>query len=310
MIGSSATLTFAIIVPTYNEADDIGATCESLLRLAPAPDEIIFVDGASTDGTPDIIRQYLRQPSVRLIVEGSKRGPATARNVGIEAARSDVVVFADADVYLPTDFLARIARHYEQGADSVAVEMEVANRDNVYGRYTQALHEYLYRGDESLGFSQAFSCRRAAALAAGLFPEGLPGAEDFEFGRRLATQTTSRVVDRSIVVRHLVPETLAGFWRQWVWRGASLPQLRHQVHHLGRPMVVAERLAASGVSLLLLLTIVAPLGRALALTSRTGRRWADLPTVLTLSIIQLVAHRIGEWKGVFQLYRARPSNAR
>jgi len=303
--------TFAVIVPTYNEADDIGATCESLLRLAPAPDEIIFVDGASTDGTPDIIRQHLTRPSVRLIVEGARRGPATARNVGVEAARSDVVVFADADVYLPPDFLARIARHYEQGADSVAVEMEVANRDNVYGRYTQALHEYLYRGDESLTFSQAFSCRRAVALAAGLFPEGLPGAEDFEFGRRLATQTTRRVVDRSIVVRHLVPGTLAGFWRQWEWRGAAFPMLRHWVHHVRRPVLIAERAATAGVSLLLLLTVVAPLRQAMTLSTRTGRRWTDLPAFLALSVVQQLASRTGECKGLARLYTLpRPSNAR
>jgi glycosyltransferase involved in cell wall biosynthesis len=300
--------TFAIIVPTYNEAADIGTTCEALLDLAPPPDEIIFVDGASTDGTADVIRRHLIRPSMRVIVEDAKRGPATARNVGVAAAVSAVVVFVDGDVRLPTDFLARLSHHYQQGADSVAVEMEVPNTDSAFGRYAQAVHEHSY-SEGPLLFSQAFSCRRGVALDAGLFPLDLPGAEDFEFGRRLARQTNRQVVDRTIVVRHLMPATMRGFWHQWRWRGASLPILRYRIHRAARLRIVAERAAAALWSLLLLVTVVPTVGYAAALSSRSMRRWTDFPRFLVLVVIQRLAHRVGEWKGVYQLY-ASPPDAR
>jgi glycosyltransferase involved in cell wall biosynthesis len=300
--------TFAIIVPTYNEAADIGATCEALLALAPPPDEIIFVDGASTDGTADIIRRHLIRPSMRVIVEDAKRGPATARNVGVAAATSEVVVFVDGDVRLPTNFLGRLSTHYQQGADTVAVEMDVPNIQSVFGRYAKAVHEHSY-GSGPLLFSQAFSCRRRVALDAGLFPVDLPGAEDFEFGRRLARQTNRQVVDRTIVVNHLMPATMRGFWHMWRWRGASLPILRYRVHRAARLRIVAERAAAAIWSLLLLMTIVPTVGYAAALSSRSMHRWIDFPRFLALVIIQRLAHRVGEWKGVYRLFAA-PSDAR
>jgi glycosyltransferase involved in cell wall biosynthesis len=241
--------TFAIIVPTYNEAGDIADTCRTLSDLEPAPDEIIIVDGASTDGTPDVVRRHLVHP-MRLIVEPVRTGPATARNVGIAAATSDVVVFVDADVHVPPDFLGRLAPHYADGADSVAVEMLVANRETVYGRYTQASHEYEHGPGRPVHFTQAFSCRRTVAIAAGMFPEGLPGAEDFEFGRRLSRTTNRQVVDRAIVVEHRIPDTLKGFWGQWEWRGKSFPILRHRIHGVSRLSLLAERTAAAAVWIL------------------------------------------------------------
>jgi hypothetical protein len=44
--------------------------------------------------------------------------------------------------------------------------------------------------------------------------------------------------------------------------------------------------------------------RAAALTPLSARGWFDLPHFLGLSILQLVAQRIGEWKGMFRLYVA------
>ena len=50
--------------------------------------------------------------------------------------------------------------------------------------------------------------------------------------------------------------------------------------------------------------------RAALLTPLSTRGWSDLPPFLGLSILQLVAQRIGEWKGMLRLYASRPSNAR
>jgi glycosyltransferase involved in cell wall biosynthesis len=304
-------LTFAVVVPVYNEATDIGATCEALLALDPRPHEIVFVDDASTDDTPNVIRRHLIRPSIRLIVQGANRGPAAARNAGIRATASDIIVFVDADVLLPQDFLARLSRHYEQGADSVAVEAAVATSDAAYERFFQAQHHYLYGGEREVGWSQAFSCRRPLAVRAGLFTEALPvpGGEDGEFVDRLAACTTRLVTDKTIVVHHVSPNTMGDFWRQWQGRGVAVPFLRRRVHHITWPWLIAERLAAAAWSALLVVTVVPMIRRAVLLTPLSARGWSDLPSFLGLSVLQLLAQRTGEWIGMCRLYASGPFDA-
>ena len=302
--------TFTIIVPTYNEAADIGATCDALLALAPQPDEIIFVDDASSDDTRGVIGRYLVRPSMHVIAEQTNRGVATTRNVGARIATSDVIVFLNADVRLPSDFLFRLAPHYERGADYVAVESSVINTDTVFGRFLEAQHQHLHGATPQLGWTEGFSCRRALALQAGLFPEALPGAggEDGEFLRRLSALTSRGITDRTIVVPHVVPSTMADFWHQWTSRGVAVPFLRHHVHLLTWLRLIAERVAAACWSLLLGLLVFPVIIRAISLTRRS-HRWSDFPSFVALSVIQQAAHRSGEWRGLRRLYLAATAPA-
>lgn len=310
--GAARRLTFTIIIPTYNEAADIGSTCDALLKVTPEPEEIIFVDDASSDDTTSIIRRHWTRPSMQLIAQPSNRGVATARNIGALAARGDVIVFLNADVRLPSDFLLRLSRHYEQGADYVAVDSEVINTDSVYGRFLQAQHEHFYGSDKPVGWTEGFSCRRALALQAGLFAEVMPGAggEDGEFVERLARLTSRGVTDKTIVVPHITPSTMGDFWRQWQSRGVAVSFLRHRVHHVPWPMVIMERVAAGLWSLLLGLLAVPAVSRAVVLAGRSERRWSDVPSFVALSILQQLAHRVGEWKGMLRLYAGHTADAR
>ena len=310
--GTETTPTFTIIVSAYNESRDIDSTCEALLQLSPQP-EVLFVDDASTDNTADIIRRYLVRPSMRLIRQRTNRGVGATRNVGTKAATSDIVVFLDADVRLPSDFLRRLSRHYEQGADYVVVESAVANIASTYARFFQAQHQYLFGGNQPVGFSQGFSCRRSLALSVGLFTETVPGAgggEDGEFARRLSMKTNRGVVDKTIVVGHVVPDTMRLFWNQWEGRGVAVPFFRRGVHHAKWPLLVVERLAAALWSFLLVIVIVPVARNAVALASRSERRWSDLPSFLALTVLQVLASRFGEWKGMCRLYLSRAANAR
>jgi glycosyltransferase involved in cell wall biosynthesis len=302
--------TFTVIVPAYNESHDIGPTCEALLQLTPEP-EIIFVDDASTDDTVAVLQQYLQRPNVKLIRQPVNRGQGAARNVAVRAATGEAIIFVDADVLVPPDLLQRLARHYEQGADYVAVEAAVANTDTVYGRFFQAQHDFLYGGDKPVGWSQAFSCRRTLALQVGLFTELVPAVgEDGEFVQRLQRASTKGVIDKTIVVYHAVPGTRREFWRQWEGRGLALPLFRRRVERTSPLRLVAERLAGSAWSAVLIVTVVPMARRAAALARRSQGRWADLPSFLVLNVLQLLARRIGEWKGMLRLCLSSPSNAR
>ena len=253
--GATTPLTFTIVVPTYNKSRDIGVTCEALLQLTPEP-EIIFVDDASTDDTADLIQRRLNRPSMKLIRQPSNRGQGAARNAGVRAATGEILVFVDADVLVPPDFLRRLSRHYERGVDYVAVEASVSNMKSVYARCFHAQHQHRYGEDKPVGWSQGFSCRRSLTLKTGLFTEAFPAVEeDGEFVERLSQETSRGVTDKTIVVRHTVPKTMHDFWGQWEGRGVALPLFRHKVHHVRRPFLIAERIAAGLWSLMLVLTI-------------------------------------------------------
>ncbi len=292
---------FSIIVPLHNESEDIGPTCEALLRLEPEP-EMVFVDDGSTDDTVDVLQRYLRRPSMRLIRLPANRGQGVARNAAVRAAAGDVVVFVDADVLVPSDFLRRLSAHYEQGADYVEIASDIANLGTAYARFADARHQWLHGGDEPIGWSQAFSCRRELAIQAGLFPEAFPTVgEDGEFVRRLEKVSPRRAIDRSIVVSHVAPDSLRGFWRQWYGRGHAIPFFRHQTQHMGWLRLLAERLAATAWSVVRVVTVIPVVLEARALTARSARGGADFLPFFALSLLHTLAHRTGEWRGLIRL---------
>jgi len=214
---------FSIIIPTYNEESDIAQTILSLFRMRYDSFEIIVVDD-STDRTPEILSS-LAHDLLRVIRPQNKDGRSGARNIGIREARGDVVVILNADVHLPEDFLSRLERHYNEGADCVIVKSEVENLESPYSRYIEALTklDYLGSNPQPMDWSEGFSCRRLVALEAGLFPTGFPlplkSGEDKIFVENMMGNGVKQVHDLSIVCRHIAPATMLDFFKNRIERG-------------------------------------------------------------------------------------------
>ena len=90
----------SVILPALNEEMTIGASLQALLELAP--DEIIVVDGSSTDRTQQICAR------LRVKVIPSNRGRARQMNMGASQASGDVLLFLHADTKLPASALSDI----------------------------------------------------------------------------------------------------------------------------------------------------------------------------------------------------------
>jgi glycosyltransferase involved in cell wall biosynthesis len=91
---------FSIIITSHNQASFIRDAVDSALAQLHGPQEIIVVDDASTDGSQAILEEYVN--TVRLIKLQNNVGAGSARNVGIEAAHGEFLVFLDGDdVLLP-----------------------------------------------------------------------------------------------------------------------------------------------------------------------------------------------------------------
>jgi glycosyltransferase involved in cell wall biosynthesis len=82
---------FSVVIPTRNEAGNLSG----LVNYIKLFDEIIFIDGASTDGTPEMILKMF--PKARLIRQGNKIGKGAALCLGLLNSSGDVTIILDAD---------------------------------------------------------------------------------------------------------------------------------------------------------------------------------------------------------------------
>jgi glycosyltransferase involved in cell wall biosynthesis len=103
----------SIITAVRDAAKQIGATLLSVERQVGVDLEHVVVDGASTDGTLDVIRQH--ETSVARLVSEPDRGIYDAFNKGLALASGDVIAFLNAgDTYIGDDVVAGIERQFAQ----------------------------------------------------------------------------------------------------------------------------------------------------------------------------------------------------
>ncbi|MGW2517011.1 glycosyltransferase family 2 protein [Streptomyces sp. NPDC001617] len=117
----------SVIVPVYNPGPYIEDCITSLLEQSLPPDEYeaIFVDDGSTDATPARLDELAaKEPRVRVIHQEPSGWSGKPRNVGIEAARGEYVMFVDNDDSLGTEALERMYGYgVANGADVIVGKM-------------------------------------------------------------------------------------------------------------------------------------------------------------------------------------------
>lgn len=114
----------SIVIPTFNRAELVGETLDSVRRQTFANWEALVVDDGSTDGTKEVvIRCAAADPRFRILSrERQPKGAATCRNIGLAAARGEFVIFLDSDDLIAPDCLQhRVAEMSENPNADFAV---------------------------------------------------------------------------------------------------------------------------------------------------------------------------------------------
>lgn len=86
----------SVVIPSYNIEKFIIDALESVKKQTYQNFEVIVVDDGSTDGTKDLIRQFLSDQRFKLI-EQKNSGPAAARNLGVCHSKGEFIAFLDGD---------------------------------------------------------------------------------------------------------------------------------------------------------------------------------------------------------------------
>jgi dolichol-phosphate mannosyltransferase len=111
----------SVVVPTYNEAENLPELLERLDRaLAGRSYEVVVVDDGSPDGTAEVARRLAGRYPVRVLVREGRRGLSSAVVEGARAAGGDVVVVMDADLQHPPELVPKLAEAAGRGCLAVA----------------------------------------------------------------------------------------------------------------------------------------------------------------------------------------------
>lgn len=209
----------SIIIPVCNAARHVAACLESLKRQnIDLPFEIIVVDDGSTDETRRIVSRF---PRVRLYVQANQ-GPAIARNLGASEARSEIILFTDADCRPCTEWLAAMLEPFFEDPSVVGVRGAYCTEQTaLVPRLIQYEYNHRYKllkkrawVDYIGAYSAAY--RRKIFLANGGFSELFRQAssEDGDLSYRLSAKGLKLVFSPKAVVKHFHPDTLVWYWRR------------------------------------------------------------------------------------------------
>lgn len=126
--------TVSVIIPVYNTEAYLEECLQSLQNQSYGDFEAIIIDDGSTDGSAKIIEQFTQKdsrfkkiPHSSKISNGSKnsKGPAEARNIGLDEAQGDWICFVDSDDKISEDFLKNMLASAEKNnADMVCSSVE------------------------------------------------------------------------------------------------------------------------------------------------------------------------------------------
>jgi len=163
---------FSVVIVTHNSSHDIRLCLDALLAQANESCEIIVVDNGSQDNTSRLIKDSY--PSVRVIENKENRGPSVARNMGVEQAQGEWIIFLDGDTLVKDNFIASIIQEPKDERLAVLqpLVLKVDNRTiDSCGVHLSFLRRFHDIGNGCV-LSQRFSKRRevfGACLAAAAY---------------------------------------------------------------------------------------------------------------------------------------------
>lgn len=230
-------LKLSVVIPTYNRAPTLR---QSLALLAPQARElgdaveIIVVDDGSDDDTAAVVTASAADYAVRYEYQGN-RGPAAARNKGMQLARGEWILFLGDDIYAQPGLLQRhlyVHEHLQPGA-TVAVlglvtwdpALEISPFMAWWGQrrlpYPRSLEPSFVENWRF--YTCNVSAQRDFMLSQGGFDEAFPDAafEDTEFALRLSKQGLRIYFCPQALAYHHHPTDLAGARRQMETAGRS-----------------------------------------------------------------------------------------
>lgn len=226
-------LSLAVVVPVRNEAAAIGECLDAILGGSVEPNEVLVVDGQSTDGTQAIVAAYSRSDSRVRLLDNPARTIPSALNIGWRSTRCSLVARVDGHSQISPTYLERVQQNLassqwqgvggrKEPVGTTAVGRTVAAA--MGSRWGVGNSRYHYSTSPEQTEHVPFGAYpRAVVELAGGWDEELLVNQDFEFDYRLGSHGGRILFDPAMNSRWACSSTLR--------------DLAHQYHRYGRGKV-------------------------------------------------------------------------
>lgn len=304
----SLTFPVTLVIPILNEAESLPELLSEISAQSHRPDEIIFSDAGSTDGSQGLIESWWRNEGWEtgrcsvLLMPGAM--PGAGRNAGVRAARNDWIAFIDGGITPARDWLEQLCRHAKATQGSAIFGVCHFSAQEAFAKAVCALS---YGQGSAHPVIPASLFKRDVFCEIGYFPEELRAAEDLVWMEALQTRYGAKEVCSAARVSYTYfPTGWCKALRKWrvsefnrslggVRRGLQIMYL------LGLPSIYV--ITASGgsaasllfVTYLLLRGVVDPVRR-----SRDFPWWKGQPKAVFMAIPIALALDISKWLGIVQ----------
>lgn len=211
----------SLICPIYNEKDSISDLINSMISQSKKPDEIIFVDSFSTDGTVGIIKEFSKKYKfIKLIQE--KSNIAKARNIAIKNSKYNIIAATDAGSKLDKSWLENITKPFEgESVDIVSGGYIATSNGGVEDYLAMITVKPLEEWDEKtfLPSGRSIAFRKKVWEEVGGYPENLYTGEDTLFDLNLKKKGFKFKLQKSAMVYWRGRNTIKKFAKQFYLYG-------------------------------------------------------------------------------------------
>lgn len=226
----------SILIPCYNEGDNVRDTVGILLQQKYPNFEIIAINDGSKDNTLEILEELAeRHPQLRVINLHTNQGKAMGLRAGALLAQHEFLICIDGDALLAPEAVAWMVRHFQDNPNVGAVtgNPRIRNRSTLLGRIQvgefSAIVGMIKRAQRSYGHIFTVSGVIAAFRKSALHDVGYWSndmvTEDIDISWKLQLAGWSIYFEPNALCWVLMPESLEGLWKQrsrWAQGGTEV----------------------------------------------------------------------------------------
>jgi len=208
----------SVVMTIYNESGGVDRFFDGLHEWTRLPDEIVIVDGGSTDDTVERIRHRTNDAPapVNLVAEGHCN-ISEGRNRAIQAARHDILAVTDLGCRIDPHWLERITEPFRQdpSVDVVAGYYDFVREHPIQAAYADLRHQKKLSKANFIPSSRSIAYRRKVWEAVGGYPENMTVGEDTYFDLRIREHGFKEVIEPSALVYWEVNKTYRSLFRKY-----------------------------------------------------------------------------------------------
>jgi len=230
-----AHVTVSVIIVSWNARDYLRKCLASLSsNVCQFPMEIIVVDNASSDGSPDYVES--EYPNVRLIRNAENMGFAKANNIGVSISSGDYLCFVNSDVEVLPDCITRLVNYCEEQPEAGMVGPLIIGGDGQLQRSCRGFPSVWNMFCRALALDRIFrNCKLFTGYSLGYWPQNSLRSVDILTGcfwlvRRQAMEQVG-LLDESFFIYGEDMDWCKRFWIKG-WQVVFVPSAK-AIHYGG-----------------------------------------------------------------------------